>query len=231
MQEPELMDILRKAWDNYKHNAKLLTLVATFGAAIPLIAYTVYSYYIQISVSLNSSHIGASTHSSFGIVNLAILIVLVIILYATKVGLINISFKILKNEQISYKDAFLANDTLVELFKAGIFVGFLTFLGTIFCIIPGIIISFLFSLVPFILLFDSRKTIGESLTASRKLMTKYIKVTLLITLIEFAITTIAGATVVGVIISMPLTIMIDAVLLTTLAEIENSNDKANNILR
>ena len=230
MQEPDIMDILRKAWDNYKHNAKVLTLVTTFGAAIPTIGYTIFTFYREITEIFDKSHAAAAS-STAPFVHLLFFIILCVFLYATSLGLINISNKALKNEPVTFKDAFLANNQLEELFKAGGFLGLLILLGYIFCIIPGIILGFLFTFVPYVLIIFPRKTVGESFTISRRLTTKYLKTTIIIALILAAINTIAGASIIGIIISMPVSVMTNTVLFTTLAEIENNNDKANNILR
>ena len=227
MQEPDIIDILRKSWDNFKLNAKVLTLVATFGGAIPTIAYTAFSLYRQFTELRGN----VPPNAAAPFISLVYAIILCIFIFVTYMGLINICNKILKNEPVTYKDAFLTNDQLGELVKAGCLLGFLSGIGYICCIIPGTIVSFIFTFVPYILIIYPRKSIGESFTASRKLTIKYLKTTFIIALIVFAINTIAGASLIGIIISMPLSVMINTVLFTTLAEIENNNDKANNVLR
>lgn len=147
------------AWQVFKANWRFLLLVAVTFSLVQLVENVVSSRIQQPILSLVID---------FGIFVLNLLM---------SVGLIRIFVGLVRGEKVALSVLFNQTDRALRYFWTTLVVGFITILGAIFFIVPGVYFALKYFFAPY-LVADRNLTVSEAMKLSSK-MTKRIKLKLL----------------------------------------------------
>lgn len=190
--EPTLsiQDNLSKSWETYKKQWQLLLL----GTVI-----------ISVPDLISTAH-AESTGSSFNILQL----ILGLLSFFLVAGGIDFILKIVRNKEAKIEDIVGQKDMLWQFFLGNLVVSLMSIVGFILLVIPGIIVSVMYSFVP-MLIIDKKMEFKTALQTS-KTLTQNIKLKLFKYFFVSGLIGCSGLVLfgVGIILTMPLMMLMFA---------------------
>ncbi len=222
MNEIKFEDIMKDAWNGFKDNFMPILIAAAVLVFLPLIIAVALFYVPMI--------IGAVSHNENVMVGgfavgylLFILILIAVALVAN--GFIKMCSKALNGETVKFSDVWLDGGTYVKLIGATIIIGLAVSLGSMLCIIPGLVAALFFSLVPQLIVED-KKGVFESIKESCSIVKQNLKITILVMLGAWGISMLLSSTGIGSFMS----VVVNAFVMTTLYKKIKSNNTQTNEL-
>ena len=206
--------IFSKAWEHFKEHWVFLSIVSAIGMLAPaaLIALPMWGFWQAFkSGAITFDDFGSFFHTILASVGILGTLGIIVALIAAA-GLMNAALIITKGGKPEIRDLFLPFGTYLKGFGALLICGILMVIGYVLCVVPGLIFTFLFTLVPYEIFNNPNAGAMDAIKTSWNLMKSDWKTTLLVWLICFLINTILGSTVIGMIPAYPFTYLAMAVL-------------------
>lgn len=216
-------EILSEAWNLFKVHWKFLIIAAGIAIVVPFVL-------VGIPYMLLFGQAAIGSQPSSGVMLFIVIGYLISVVVSTVVsmGLIKTCTMIVKGQTPTTKDMILSGSEYLRLIGAGFLIGIGTAIGSIFCIIPGLIFGFLSILAIFIVLDEPQTGVIDAIKKSIHIVKAYWKDIVIILLILVVINCIASSTGIGVIVSMPFCLLAETLLYVKYKNKFENGDTANN---
>ncbi|MBO4243478.1 MAG: hypothetical protein J5882_00280 [Bacteroidales bacterium] len=211
MQEIDFQDLLIDAWNKFKERWKPLCVASLIGYFLPFLLFMGGYVFVLLSV-MSASRYGQVPE--FPMPVLFSLAVLVVVLMLFNVGTENYCMKICRGDNPTTKDFFLPFNTYVRLMGAELLCAIAVVIGVAVCFIPGLILGFFFTFVSYAVIDHPELGIMDCIKHSWKLVKQYWKPILILLMINYAIQSVIGGTVIGLIPAVPFGILLISLLYT-----------------
>ena len=163
--------IFSKAWELFTQHWKFLIIVAVVGMLSPvLLAIVPYITLMASTIATSDPQMAESGLYTSAIIFAILGFVMTIIMILTQVGLMKSALIITNGGTPTVRDLFLDSNTYLTGFGAGFLCFLMMFFGMIICIVPGIILIFFVSMVPYIILDNPQIGVTEAIGKSFKLI-------------------------------------------------------------
>ena len=213
MQEIDFQDLLIDAWNKFKGRWKPLSLASLIGYFLPMVAF--FGVYLVVMWGLMSAkRMGHNPDPSAMMPIFIGIPFFMVFLFLFSVGCENYCMKICRGENPKNKDFFLSGKTYLRIIAAEFLVAIAASLGTIFFIIPGLILYFFFQLVSYAVIDHPEFGIIDCLKHSWKLVKQNWKPIIILNVIVYAIQSVISGTVIGLIPAVPFGILVTSLLYT-----------------
>ena len=213
MKEIDFQDLLIDAWNKFKERWKPLCVASLVGYFLPLVIFVIASF-IVMSAAMNSQYFGQSFSISSFIPMFVGGFLLLVASFMLTIGTENYCMKICRGEIPQTKDFFLPAKTYFRVIVAELIVSIIVNLGIIICIIPGLLFLFFFSLVSYAIIDHPELGIIDCLKLSWRIVKQNWKPILILDIIVYALQSVIGSTVVGLIPLVPFSILVTSLLYT-----------------
>ena len=213
MQEIDFQDLLIDAWNKFKERWKPLCLASTVGYFLPLvIMMTVFAmFFFRV---MDAARYGNANDVSAPVFLFVTIFVFAVVILLFSVGTENYCMKICRGGNPTYKDFLLPFNVYLRLFGASFIAALLINLGVIVCVIPGLVLAFFFSFVTYAVIDHPELGVISCIKHSCLLVRRYWKPILILLLIDYAIQSVIGGTIIGLIPCIPFRILLTSLLYT-----------------
>ena len=213
MKEIDFQDLLIDAWNKFKERWKPLCMASLIGYFIPLAAFMVW-YMILIFGLVAAKQYGSEPDPAT-LIPLAIASpILFILIFFFTYGTENYCMKICRGENPENKDFLLPTKTYLRIIVANFLVTLIVCVGLIVCVVPGLILGFFFSLVSYAVIDHPELGIIDCLKLSWRLVKQNWKPILILDIIVYALQSVLGSTIIGLIPVLPFSILVASLLYT-----------------
>lgn len=213
MQEIDFQDLLIDAWNKFKERWKPLCVASLLGYFVPFIAFMVCYMFILFGFMASTKY-GYEPDVAAFIPLFIALPILCIVLFLFTIGTENYCMKICRGENPTTKDFFLPFNTYLRLMGAELLCTIAVVIGVAVCFIPGLILGFFFTFVSYAVIDHPELGIMDCIKHSWKLVKQYWKPILILIMINYAIQSVIGGTVIGLIPAIPFGILLISLLYT-----------------
>ena len=213
MQEIDFQDLLIDAWNKFKERWKPLCVAATIGYFLPLVAFFAM-YFIILFGAMATQRYGQNLDISSMLPIFIGLPIFCVVAFLFSVGTENYCMKICRGENPETKDFFLPGKTYLRIIAAEFLVMLAANVGIFLCVIPGLILLFFFSLVSYAVIDHPELGIIDCMKHSWNLVKQNWKPILILFIVVYAIQSVIGGTVVGMIPAVPFGILVTSLLYT-----------------
>ena len=213
MQEIDFQDLLIDSWNKFKKNWKTLCLASTLGYFLPLaiLMTALFIFFFQMMDATRNGN-PMAVPSPIYVYVLSFVVFIVLMLFS--VGTENYCMKICRGENPTIKDFFLPFNVYLRLLGAILIVVILVNIGIILCVAPGLVIGFFFTFVTYAIIDHPELSITACIKHSCLLARHNWKPILILLLIDYAIQSVIGGTIIGLIPCMPFSILLTSLLYT-----------------
>lgn len=213
MQEIDFQDLLFEAWDKFRANWKKLCMASFLGFFLPFFVYFCYLIYFVFDMQGNLNNHQQPDFTSM-IILFVIVGVFLIMAMIFSVGTENYTMKICRGETPETKDFFLPFKTYLRLMAAGFLIFLAIYIGILLCVIPGLILMFFLAFTTYAIIDHPELGVIECMKHSWRLIIKNWKPTLILFVINYAISSVIGGTIIGLIPYEPFSILLCSLLYT-----------------